>query len=311
MIECLAAEYGVPYAKLDARLLDPKVVDVLPREYVEKNLVLPLFLVRGVLTIAVSEPSNLFLIDEVRGLTGAQVQIVAASPKDIRRMIATLAELQGLRDRRHHRGRGHGGRDADRGGHRGHRRHAGDRRPIARHPPGELHHFQRREGGGQRRPRRAGRALRCGSAIASTAACTRRWKCPSTCWPPSPAASRSWAAWTSASGACPRTGEVHVMLEGRKIDLRVSTFPAARGEKTVIRVLDTRAVSLEPRRPGIRRRRADRLPAKHPRPQRHRPGDRADGQRKIDHALRRPRTPSARWKTTSAPLKTRSNTTCR
>ena len=90
VIECLAAEYGVPYAKLDARLLDPKVVDVLPREYVEKNLVLPLFLVRGVLTIAVSEPSNLFLIDEIRGLTGAQVQIVAASPKDIRRTIAAL-----------------------------------------------------------------------------------------------------------------------------------------------------------------------------------------------------------------------------
>jgi type IV pilus assembly protein PilB len=34
------------------------------------------------------------------------------------------------------------------------------------------------------------------------------------------------------------------MLEGRKIDLRVSTFPASNGEKTVIRVLDTRSVSL-------------------------------------------------------------------
>ena len=35
-----------------------------------------------------------------------------------------------------------------------------------------------------------------------------------------------------------------VMLDGRKIDLRVSTFPGSRGEKTVIRVLDTRNVSL-------------------------------------------------------------------
>ena len=43
IVECLAAEYGVPYAKLDARLFDPKIVDVLPREYIEKNLVLPLF----------------------------------------------------------------------------------------------------------------------------------------------------------------------------------------------------------------------------------------------------------------------------
>jgi type IV pilus assembly protein PilB len=33
-------------------------------------------------------------------------------------------------------------------------------------------------------------------------------------------------------------------LDGRRIDLRVSTFPTSRGEKTVIRVLDTRSVSL-------------------------------------------------------------------
>jgi type IV pilus assembly protein PilB len=42
----------------------------------------------------------------------------------------------------------------------------------------------------------------------------------------------------------PQDGRIHVLLDGRKIDLRVSTFPASRGEKTVIRVLDTRSVSL-------------------------------------------------------------------
>src|SRR3990172_4228782 len=85
IVECLAAEYGVPYAKLEARLVDPGIIDVLPREYVEQNLVLPLFVVRGVLSIAVSEPSNLFLLDEIRSLSNLQVQIVAATTKDIRR----------------------------------------------------------------------------------------------------------------------------------------------------------------------------------------------------------------------------------
>ena len=98
IVECLAAEYGVPYAKLDARLYDPKVIDVLPREYIENNLVLPLFVVRGTLTIAVSEPSNLFLIDEIQSLSDLKVQIVAATTKDIRRMITGSAEFQGLRD---------------------------------------------------------------------------------------------------------------------------------------------------------------------------------------------------------------------
>ena len=41
------------------------------------------------------------------------------------------------------------------------------------------------------------------------------------------------------------------MLDGRKVDLRVSTFPGSRGEKTVIRVLDTRNVSLNLRDLGF------------------------------------------------------------
>ena len=90
IVECLADEYAVPYAKLEARLYDPKVVDILPREYIENNLVLPLFVVREILTVAVSEPSNLFLIDEIKSLTGMEVQIVAATPKDIRRLMTNL-----------------------------------------------------------------------------------------------------------------------------------------------------------------------------------------------------------------------------
>jgi type IV pilus assembly protein PilB len=49
----------------------------------------------------------------------------------------------------------------------------------------------------------------------------------------------------------PQDGRVHVLLDGRKIDLRVSTFPGSRGEKTVIRVLDTRSVSLNVRELGF------------------------------------------------------------
>jgi type IV pilus assembly protein PilB len=82
VVECLAAEYGVPYARLGARIYDPKVIDILPRDYIEKNLVLPLFVIRETLTLAMAEPSNLFLIDEIHGLTHLEVQIVAATSKE-------------------------------------------------------------------------------------------------------------------------------------------------------------------------------------------------------------------------------------
>lgn len=81
--EALADSYGVPFARITPRLADPKVVSVLPREFLEREQVLPLFLVEGMLTVAVVEPANLFLLDEVRRLTGHKVQPVAATAADI------------------------------------------------------------------------------------------------------------------------------------------------------------------------------------------------------------------------------------
>ena len=42
----------------------------------------------------------------------------------------------------------------------------------------------------------------------------------------------------------PQDGRIHVLLDGRKIDMRVSTFPSNQGEKTVIRILDMKGGSL-------------------------------------------------------------------
>src|SRR4029453_7789726 len=92
IIECLAHVYGVPYAKLEPRIADPRIVDCLPRDYIEKNLVFPLFKIRGTLTVAVTEPTNLFLLDELHALTNLEVQVVATSAKDVRGMTTTLPD---------------------------------------------------------------------------------------------------------------------------------------------------------------------------------------------------------------------------
>jgi type IV pilus assembly protein PilB len=81
--EALADSYGVPFARVGPRLADPKVVSILPRDFLEREQVLPLFLVEGVLTVAVVEPANLFLLDEIRRVTGHKVQPVAATAEDI------------------------------------------------------------------------------------------------------------------------------------------------------------------------------------------------------------------------------------
>src|SRR5450432_2767275 len=73
--EALAQAYGVPYARVSPRVADPKVISVLPREFLEKHQILPLFLVECVLTVAVPEPANVFLLEEIARMTSYLVQV--------------------------------------------------------------------------------------------------------------------------------------------------------------------------------------------------------------------------------------------
>jgi len=88
--EVLAEAYEVPFARLTPRLVDPRCVELLPREFMEKNHVLPLFLVEGRLTLAVHELSNVFLVEEVERIAGHAVQVVAVTLADIN---ATLGAM--------------------------------------------------------------------------------------------------------------------------------------------------------------------------------------------------------------------------
>ena len=87
--ESLAQAYGVPYARVSPRVADPRVIAMLPKEFLEKHQVLPLFLVEGVLTVAVAEPANVFLLEEIERLSGYQVQLVAATVRDIKATLQT------------------------------------------------------------------------------------------------------------------------------------------------------------------------------------------------------------------------------
>ncbi len=83
----LAEAYGVPYAQVGPKICDAKTFEILPKEFLEEHIVLPLFKVGDVLTVAVSEPTNVFLTDEIERMSGFKVQVVCATAKDI---LATL-----------------------------------------------------------------------------------------------------------------------------------------------------------------------------------------------------------------------------
>lgn len=96
IVEALAQAYGVPYARVSPRIADPKTIACLPKEFLEKQQVLPLFIVEGMLTVAVPEPANVFLLEEVERISGYRVQVVAATAHDIRATLQTYLPTESV-----------------------------------------------------------------------------------------------------------------------------------------------------------------------------------------------------------------------
>src|SRR4030042_1012190 len=85
----LAEAYGVPYAQVGPKVCDVKALEILPREFLEEHIVLPLFKVYDTLTVAVSDATNVFLIDEIERISGCKGQVVCATAKDIKATLQT------------------------------------------------------------------------------------------------------------------------------------------------------------------------------------------------------------------------------
>ncbi len=75
----LSRQYGVPSINLDYFEVDPAVTKLIPMETALKFQVLPLSRVGSSLTLAMADPTNVFAMDDIKFLTGFNVEPVVAS----------------------------------------------------------------------------------------------------------------------------------------------------------------------------------------------------------------------------------------
>ena len=90
IVVALAKQLNIPYVSHDSGLLKPQNPDLLkliPRDFAQKNYVLPLSLNSNSLTCALFDPLDLLLIDNMRKITGHDLNLVLATKKDIARAI--------------------------------------------------------------------------------------------------------------------------------------------------------------------------------------------------------------------------------
>src|SRR6202008_200400 len=79
----LSRQYGVPSINLKYYEIDPTVIRLIPQDTALRYQVIPLSRVGSVLTIAMTDPTNVFAMDDIKFMTGFNVEPVVASESAI------------------------------------------------------------------------------------------------------------------------------------------------------------------------------------------------------------------------------------
>ncbi|MFA5422588.1 MAG: ATPase, T2SS/T4P/T4SS family [Phycisphaerae bacterium] len=240
----LSEAYGVPYAQVNPRLCDPKAVELLPREFLEEHIVLPLFKVYDALTVAVSEPTNVFLIDEIERISGCRVQVVCATAKDIKSTLQTyipaahvfviddIIDEDGLEDFTLIENIAQDITNLE---------EMAGQSPVVK----LVNHIifnAVRENASDIHVEPGDKILRVRYRVDGRL--YEKMKPPHQMHPAIVSRIKIMAELDIAQRRLPQDGGIHVLVEGKAIDLRVSVMPGNFGEKVVIRVINPQKILL-------------------------------------------------------------------
>ena len=84
----LSRQYGIPSVNLELFHIDESVLRLIPQEVAQKYSVLPLSRVGATLTLAMVDPTNVFAMDDIKFMTGLNVEPVVVAEASIQQAIA-------------------------------------------------------------------------------------------------------------------------------------------------------------------------------------------------------------------------------
>jgi type IV pilus assembly protein PilB len=246
LVNALSAKLGVKGCVLRHGLIDPKVAKCIPKEEAERLKALPLFKVRDQLTVAMVEPQSVPTLDRLAHLTGCQIRPVLAlednldeyqkkylaAPVTVDAFLASIEESDVTIEDTEAIDEGPV-TDLD---------HMVDGSPVVnlanlailtalRDGASDIHiepdrnatHIRYRIDGRLRELMSPPRGMH--AALVSRIKVVGRMDI--------------------AEKRLPQEGRVHLVADGREIDLRISSMPTILGEKVVIRLLDKSKLSFQ------------------------------------------------------------------
>ncbi len=289
----LAERYRCPFVDLFEQRIDPELFRSIPAELMFRFNFVPMEAQNGALVIAVADPSQVLLSDELPLLLGKKLILKVATPTQISDLLKRTEQSQRVLDQATEAFTLHGGR----GGRRNrfeHFRRQPDAQDSAVSPVVRLVDtviftaLERRASDIHIEARDIEVAVKYridGVLVHAMAPISKDWL--------STIISRIkvMSELDIAERRVPQDGRFRVRYKGRFVDFRVSIMPSIHGEDAVLRVLDKETLSekfqnLSLDVVGFLRRGNAQVSPLHSRALRHGAGHRADRLGKDDHAVR-------------------------
>ncbi|HEX8340178.1 MAG TPA: ATPase, T2SS/T4P/T4SS family, partial [Tepidisphaeraceae bacterium] len=249
ILSALAQTLGLPFETPERATVDAKAYDLLPIEFIRQHGVLPLRFegdpAKGPVVVAVAEPTNVFLIDDVKRKLRRDVKVVVTTLSDINRIVEQMSagtssgavddiikdiaddDITVVKD-----AAPDDVSDLEK---------AGSESPVIRFVNYLIFdaikqgasdiHVEPKEGAMKVRYRIDGVMFEAMNP-------------PHTMHPAVVSRLKIMANLDISERRLPQDGRIRATVSGRKIDLRLSTLPTGNGEKSVIRILDNRSISV-------------------------------------------------------------------
>ncbi len=98
LVEFLSSQYSVPSIDLTGVEIDTSIIKFIPYEVANKYHIFPISKNGASLKLAMTDPSNVFAIDDVKFMTGYDVEPVVASESSLKEAISKYYEQSDLKD---------------------------------------------------------------------------------------------------------------------------------------------------------------------------------------------------------------------
>ena len=81
--EALAQQWGMPVINLDETNIQPNVLDIVPQTMAEMYKIMPVSMKNNVLTVAMADPQNVGVLDDLRNFLGHEIRGAVSSGQDV------------------------------------------------------------------------------------------------------------------------------------------------------------------------------------------------------------------------------------